>query len=345
MKALYESIWLMFVADKKIAHRLNILESKLGKKQYKQLACGILRHSFLIELVELPGVETTKFRTRWCSQLKGDQRECSFSECLEIAQDLVLSLTDDWLDNPENLEALNLFFDYAILPYELPIDYIERPITGDKATRIHRKDNVAWIVDENVMRTLKLRQYLTNPETSPNAKFFKKVIDDKIKVKTYLTDRVLTGVHKTNREKRWEAHPHSVHFALRRVCMAIEYELITQLCAFDGFPKRSKKMLQKQGILPQEMKTFRCPITLEPLIFNEFQKELMNPTHGKSNFHVGHLNPLKLDDPSSIISGHIPGNTSWISLDGNRIQGNLSLEEVRKLLKRIIKNYQDEGDI
>ncbi|MFB2893433.1 hypothetical protein ACE1CI_11015 [Aerosakkonemataceae cyanobacterium BLCC-F50] len=203
--------------------------------------------------------------------------------------------------------------------------------------------NVAWIVDANVIRTLKLRQYLTNPKTSPDATFFKKVLDDKIKVKTYLTDRVLTGVHKTNREKRWEVHPRSVHFAFRRVCIAIEYELITQLCAFQGFPENSQKMLQYRGILPQDLKTSRCPITLEPLVFQEFQNELMNPYHGKSHFQVGHLNPLKLNDPNSLVFGHTPENIAWISANGNRIQGSMSLEEVRNLLKRIAQNYENEG--
>ncbi|XGB38433.1 MAG: hypothetical protein LVT47_08325 [Cyanobacteria bacterium LVE1205-1] len=102
-------------------------------------------------------------------------------------------------------------------------------------------------------------------------------------------------------------------------------------------------MLQEQEILPKTMEISRCPITLEPLVFQEFREELMNPTHGKSNFQVGHLNPLKLDDPNSLIAGHTAGNIAWISANGNRIQGSMSLEEVRDLLKRITHNYEDEG--
>jgi hypothetical protein len=125
--------------------------------------------------------------------------------------------------------------------------------------------------------------------------------------------------------------------------VAIEYELITQLCAFKGFPENFREMLQEQEILPKTMEVSRCPITLEPLVFQEFREELMNPTHGKSNFQVGHLNPLKLDDPNSLIAGHTAGNIAWISANGNRIQGSMSLEEVRDLLKRITHNYEDEG--
>jgi hypothetical protein len=343
MKSLYDSVWSIFSADGAISDSINTLKNEFSKNKYKQIACGVLRHSFLIELVKIPGIETTKFRTRWYSQLDEDPRECSFEECLEIAQNLILTLTNSWLNEPENLETLYLFLEYGILPYELPIDYIERPNTNDLDPRIHRRDNIVWIVDENVIRTLKLRQYLTNPQTSPDAEFFKKVIDDKIKVKTYLTDRVLTGLYKTNREKRWEVHPQSVHFAFRRECIAIEYELITQLCGFEGFPENFRIMLQEQEILPQIMEVSRCPITLEPLMFQEFREELMNPTHGKSSFQVGHLNPLKLDDPNSLIAGHTSSNIAWISANGNRIQGSMSLEEVRNLLKQITHNYEDEG--
>lgn len=343
MDSLYEKVWPIFSSDTLLADSISSLNSHFSKTHYKKLACGILRHAFLIELVKLPKIETTKFRTRWYSQLQGDPRECSFSDCLKIAHDLIFTLTKSWLNNPKNLEALNLFLDYSILPYELPIDYIDRPIPTDTTIKIHRRGNITWIVNETVIRTLKLRQYLVNPQTSPDAEFFKKVINDKIKVKTYLTDRVLTGDNKTNREKRWEVHPRSVHFALRRVCIGIEYKLITQICAFQGFPESSRNILQQQGILPEEMEIYRCPITLDPLVFQDFKEELMNPTHGKSNFQVGHLNPLKLDDSNSITSGHTPENIAWISADGNRIQGNRSLEEVRTLLKRITHNYENEG--
>lgn len=343
MNGFYNHVWEIFSANEILSDGISILKDNFSKKKCKQLACGILRHAFLIELVKIPGIETTKFRTRWYSQLSGDPRECSFEECLEIAQNLILTLVNSWLNESENVEALTLFLEYGILPYELPIDYLERPAVHDAIARIHRMGNVEWIVNENVVRTLKLRQYLTNPQTSPDAEFFKKVINDKIKIKTYLTDRVLTGSHKTNREKRWEVHPRSVHFSLRRVCIAIEYELITQLCAFEGFPENFREMLQEQEILPQTMEISRCPITLEPLSFQDFRQELMNPTHGKSNFQVGHLNPLKLDDPSNIAAGHTPENIAWISANGNRIQGSMSLEEVRNLLKQITHNYENEG--
>jgi hypothetical protein len=166
MKSLYDNVWSVFSTNELVADSMNVLKSDFSTNKYKQLAYGILRHTFLIELVKVPGIETTKFRTRWYSQLSGDPRECSFEECLEVAQDMILSLTNGWLNESENFEVMTLFLEHAILPYELPLDYVERPAINDSITRIHRRGNIAWVIDENLIRTLKLRQYLTNPQTS-----------------------------------------------------------------------------------------------------------------------------------------------------------------------------------
>jgi len=169
----------------------------------------------------------------------------------------------------------------------------------------------------------------------------KKTFDEaynKIQVKTYLTDRVLTGGYKTNREKRWETHPASVHFALRRDCFDTEYRLIQQLCHFNGFPPRIKDELRNRNLIETSAEPFRCPITLEPLSFEKFEEEILNPVAGKSSFQVGHLNPLKAvnDDAHS---GHTAENISWVSANGNRIQGSLSLGETRAMIERIATNY------
>jgi hypothetical protein len=341
MPALASRVWPLVEARPEITPLVVTLRGRLGN-HYDDLLCAILRHVFLIELVKVPKIDSTKFRTRWFEQLEGDPRRCDFAECVDMARDLLTDLAGGWLDVPENDELLRLCFDHSLLPYEVPIDYQDRG-TGDAGGRIHRRRNLLWTSTPTMLRTLKLRKYLKDPSTSPDSKFFSAVLEDKIKVKTYLTDRVLTGEHKTNREKRWEVHPNSVHFANRRTCMAVEYTLIQQLCAFEGFPKRSHDMLQIQGILPAEFAVFRCPVTLDPMSFDAFHDELMNPIHGKSSFQVGHLNPLKLDDPTAAASGHSPENISWISADGNRIQGSLGLNGVRTLLRRVASNYEARG--
>jgi len=200
-------------------------------------------------------------------------------------------------------------------------------------------ENIVWLWDDLPRRVVYLRTILRNLENASLADFFRKAYAKKIKVKTYLTDRVQTGDHKTNREKRWETHPASVHYALRRSCLDIEYALVAQICQFKGFSQDLQRKLQELKVLPDELKVFRCPITMEPLSFEAFRAEVLDPQHGKSSFHVGHLNPLKAinDDPKS---GHTGANISWISEDGNRIQGHHSLANTRTMIARIYENYQ-----
>lgn len=337
MSQLANAVWPLIEDIPAIAAVAEQLKASLGNN-YRKLTYSILRNSFLIELVKLPKIETTKFRVRWCNQLNDDPRYCSFDECLLIAQDLLTTLPA-WLANSRHAECISLSFSNGMIPYESPLDYARR---FTQQNRLHQRGNLIWLYDDLVLRTLKLRKYLTEEATSPDRQFFRSVLSDKIKVKTYLTDRVLTGEHKTNREKRWETHPNSVHFAERRICMAIEYALVTQICAFDGFPSASFSQLQEANILTQNLSTALCPITGDALSYEAFRNELLNPTHGKSDFQVGHLNPLKLDNDGKA-AGHRSNNISWITSNGNRIQGNLSLEDVRILIQRISENYERHG--
>jgi hypothetical protein len=340
MPTLYASVWPDIEAIGRVHPHIVALRARLTADELRWLACTLIRHAFLIELVKVPKIETTKFRVRWFEQLDGDPRYCSFDEALEMVVRLIESLPE-WLNVAAHAETLDLFFEQPLLAYEAPLDYAERVLDPDG--RIHRVENFRWTYTDTILRTLRLRRYLRTPATSPDADFFRQVLNDKIQVKTYLTDRVLTGAYKTNREKRWETHPRSVHFALRRTCLEIEYVLVTQLCAFAEFPAEFREMLQRQGTLPADLATFRCPITLDPLSFAEFREALGDPTHGKSDFQVGHLNPLKLDANAEDVVGHTAGNISWISADGNRIQGSLSLDQVRELLGRIAENYKGTG--
>jgi hypothetical protein len=338
MLQLASGVWPLIEARPRVIPVVQPLRAALGIN-YAKLANSILRNTFLIELVRVPKIETTKFRVRWFNQLDNDPRYCAFEECLQIAEDLVASLPA-WIDTEAHAEALALSFEHGLIPYEAPLDYRQRLTqTG----RLHERGNLTWFYDDLILQTLRLRKYLTEPSTSPDYKFFRQVLSDKIKVKTYLTDRVLTGGHKTNREKRWETHPKSVHFAERRTCMAVEYALVTQICAFEGFPATAVQQLQQAKILPFPLSTALCPITGDALSYDAFRNELLSPKHGKSDFQVGHLNPLKLEVASSSAAGHSASNISWISADGNRMQGSLSLSDVRSLIKRIAENYERHG--
>jgi hypothetical protein len=324
-------------ADVELAKALAELKKSVSPKVYVQLIRGIVRHVFLIELVKKPKIETTRVVVRWTGELDGDPRGSSFDECLLIARDLVAELVGGWLRNTAHIEELELFLNHRLLSYELPIDYA----TVDTKS-LHRRKNVILAADPMTVRTLELRALLTG-ESHKHGKLMQKALDDKIKIKTYLTDRVLTGEHKTNREKRWETHPESVHFATRRACLGIEYKLVTQLCGFTGFPADVLKVLQKKGVVPARVPVYRCPVTMDAMQFDEFAHELQNPKIGKSRFQVGHLNPLKLALHTDADVGHNADNIGWVSQDGNRIQGHLSLDATRELLARIAKNYADHG--
>jgi hypothetical protein len=342
MGNLCREVWPLVEDRPHTAAAIAQIKASLSPGQYKKLCEALLRAVFLIELVNQPAIETTKFRTRWFTGLSEDQRYCSFDECIELLNLLLVGLPE-WLAVEQHHELLVLFFEESLLPYEAPLDYVEVPETSDTATRIHRLGNLNWAYTDLILRTVKLRKLLADSTLSPDPVFFKKVLDEKVKIKTYLTDRALTGNYKTNREKRWETHPHSVQFATRTACLEIEYKLVTQLCAFKDFPPASYEMLRQQNVVPMELPLYRCPVTLEPLSFLLFRTALLNPQHGKSDFQVGHLNPLKLDQPGTDTAGHSADNVSWISADGNRIQGSLSLHNVQDLLRKIATNYEQLG--
>lgn len=304
--------------------------------QVKKIIQAILRFSFYIEPVKQPKIETTKFEVRWSDSLRGDPRFCPFDECLVIFHIVLEKLFDD-LENAENRNLLEIIIKYSLVSYEINLGYIDR----SQGQQIHRIDNVAFFWDNNIKKVYLLRQYFLNPNNHNHYRFFKETYN-KISVKSFLTDRVLTGLYKTNREKRWECHPSSVHFALRNECLAIEEKLINQICYFEGFPEELKNSLIENEIISFSDEVTRCPITYDVLLFDKFQNEVLNPVMGKSSFQVGHLHPLKAQIYNEF-SGHTADNISWISSVGNRIQGEQSVEETRALIIRMSENYKNAG--
>ena len=172
------------------------------------------RAVYLIELVK-GDVSSTKYDVRWTSRLaSGDPRKVSFEECLATHQKLcreVLAL----LGNPDFLEGLKLGVAWGLSPHEFPIDYATKTTVP-----IHGTKNIKLLHEPEYLRLLKVRQCLLDPKLNPDFQLFAAIFD-KVRVKSYLTDRALTGDYKTNREKRWEAHPESPQFALRRDCLAV----------------------------------------------------------------------------------------------------------------------------
>lgn len=309
----------------------------LGNKVGTHVLQGIVRAVFLIELVKFPAIDSTKFATRWSIRLEDDPRYASYEDCWEIFVQLVHDITVA-IEIPENRDLLKLYSFHKLPPYELPLDYKERK----QSSPIHTIDNFGWMWDELPKKVMSLRALLQSPGVTSLAPAFGTLYRKKIYVKTYLTDRALTGAYKTNREKRWETHPRSVQFALRRDCLEIEYALVNQICHFEGTPPRLQTLLKENNLLVDIPEPFRCPITAEPLSFSELLVAVDAPEHGKAAFQVGHLNPLKAsnDDPNF---GHTARNISWISADGNRIQGHLTLSDTRRLIVQTAERYRALG--
>lgn len=299
----------------------------------KHLIRSLLRHSFFIEPVN-DDITSTKMDIRWSRRLEGDPRHQTFEGCWEIFGKLVRGVDET---NAAGISLLEDVAAHSLIAYELPLDYVERISDG----LIHVAGNLEWTWDGPLREVIELRKTLTSRGENPNAEVFKKVLEQKIQVKTYLTDRVQTGDHKTNREKRWECHPKSVHFALRRECWLIESKLLKRICHFDGFPPTVLAALRAKGIVDMAP-VARCPVTQTPLHYEDFVAEVESPEHGEARFQVGHLNPLKaaVGDPRFM---HTADNIDWVSKDGNRIQGSLTLEQVRALLASIPSNYRDAG--
>ncbi len=322
------------LAGRSSLEHLGAFRERLGPAVGNSLFSGIVRFAFLIELVKQPKIETTKFEVHWATRIPHvDPRHATFPQCFEMFENLTATAVDAIRDGTR-AELVRLFAEHSLLPYEIPLDYQDRK----PGAPIHQRHNTVLMWDDLPRRVVKLRAFLLDGDRNPRARIFDEAYG-KIKVKTYLTDRALTGEHKSNREKRWETHPQSVQFALRRHCLEIELALINQLCHFEGFPADLKSSLEHAGLLLPLSEPFRCPITMEPMLYGEFEKELSNPQMGKASFQVGHLNPLKAinEDPRQ---GHTALNISWISSDGNRIQGHLGLDETRQLIRRISQNYE-----
>ena len=304
------------------------MKQKLEEHQFKAFLCGMVRNCFLIELVNAE-VKSTKMQTRWSECLEHDVRFSSYETCMLIFEKILSKI--DSLSATEFV-ILKEFFVNTVIPYEMPIDYVDR-----RANPIHSVTNVDLFIDEDISACTKIRQFMRDNKDNPEVEVFQKILKKKVKVKAYLTDRAQTGDYKSNREKRWEAHPNSVQYALRRNCMCIETKLLCQIAMFEGCDRALVASLQEAELLPPTFSFIKCPITGENIQYSEFSADALNPQQGESAFHVGHLHPLKSLDEANF-HGHTADNISWISKDGNRIQGSLSMEEVNELLRRIYIN-------
>ena len=236
------------------------LETFIPAAECQVIHRRIVRAVFFIELVKAD-VTSTKYDVRWAERFpEGDPRIASFEQCCQIYETICHQIHRLLRDEVFRTEFA-FVVPWGMSPHEIPLDYESKT-----ARPLHSADNLIVMRDENYSRLLKIRRSLLDSRLNPDFQLFVGIFE-KIRVKSYLTDRALTGGYKTNREKRWESHPASPQFAYRRDCLAIELRLIEQLIHFESFPAGTIRYLESEGLISTDRKIARCPVTLDPLDF------------------------------------------------------------------------------
>jgi len=238
--------------------------------------------------------------------------------------------------------------------YDVPTTYIKQLTDGGR----HEASNVAWMKPLHVIYKLrtKLQEELLNalgeaPDkktASARKKSIKKVLD-KIQVKAYCTDKVTMPPFYSNRDVRWATwatdqgsdKAFAIQYASHRDCAMIELELMAQLFEFASAPKLSEDLAAElQAARGEALKTTPrvCFITGKVLDFAAYAHGAIDAKGGRSKYHVGHVTPLTRE------GRHEYENIEWTSDDGNRIQGNDTLEEIEaKLLAAVIYHLERDA--
>ena len=324
---------------------LRQLHNSLSNKAFKKVVASALRFSFLIELTDLK-VGSTKIKTRWLpgrilmpqagsfAPIHGtfepgnDPRAASYDECLAIFE-ACCNILHQRLHQDESLASFITEHDATHrVPYEFPFGYL-----APHADPVHQAINVQWILNDDIRWLVKARGILKKV-LNPNKDAIQKIEKTKLQVKVYKTDRALTGKDKTNRAKRWEVLFGDFQHATLDQCWSVERKLTSDLVHFEAFPDCIQDDFLQKGLIEECSNVTRCPVTLAPLNYTAFADSVLNAEHGRSDYQIGHLNPLKRG------GGHVGDNVCWQSDDGNRIQGDLTIEETERLLDDIALRRQ-----
>ncbi len=314
--------------------------SVLLGEEFRAIVARLIRFSFLIELTNLT-VGSTKMKTRWLpgkikmpqpdsfEPVEGtfepgtDPRAATFDECMRIFAK-VLNMIGDLAAQDLSFRALlRDLTQFSRVPYEFPLTYWDHD-----ETPVHRDSNIRWIINDDLEWLLKARRILRSA-TATNRSAIRQIEKSKLEVKIFKTDRALTGKDKTNRAKRWEVLAGDFQHSSLKDCWSAEKKLTTDLVNFKGFPSSLRSQFVHQGLIERDVPPTLCPVTQEALSFDDLAQAVLNTTLGKSEYQIGHLLPLKRGGK------HDGANICWQSAHGNRIQGELSIEETWALLDRI----------
>lgn len=208
--------------------------------------------------------------------------------------------------------------------YDISTTYIQELDDGG----LHRADNVTWMKPVHInykLRSVLRQKLLASGATSKAAN----TALDKIQVKAYCTDKQTMPPHFSNRDVRWETWHESHQFASHYECAMIEMELMAELFEFHGAPDLNPELSAEVADVrgkPIQKDSMKCYITGKNFSFESYVDGAVNTHGGKSNYHVGHITPLTRGGK------HSWQNIAWIGDDGNRIQGNETIEEIEQKL-------------
>lgn len=297
-----------------------------------------IRFAFIIELTNLK-ITSTKMKTRWVpglitkvepgsfANIQGtfspgnDPRAATFNDCFSIfvhvLETLAMPVAANHVASAVKLACGN----HRSIAYEFVFTYKDASVSP-----VHTLANVRLVSLEDLNWLIKARPLLSDILPSHSL--------EKIKVKSFLTDRSQTGADQTNRAKRWEILSNDFQHATVEQCWSVQRKLFETLPGFEHFPPQHTTLLVDDALIPAAPPPARCPITLEHLNYNNFQAA---SEHGQSGYQVGHLVPLK--------SGgrHIGTNVSWVTDNGNRIQGDYDINTIRALLRGICERMVQLG--
>ena len=215
--------------------------------------------------------------------------------------------------------------------YEIPTSYCVELHAGGR----HVHKNVGWMKPLHINYSLRdvLHSHFTQSGVPMNA--INNALD-KIQVKAYCTDKQTMPPHFSNRDVRWATWPDSVQYASHYQCAMIEMELIVELYEFVNAPtlddELTSAIVEIRG-RPIQPGTRRCFVTGRYLDYEDYAQAAINPKGGKSAYHVGHIVPLTRGGK------HNWKNIAWVSDDGNRIQGNDTLEEIEVKLVEAVEYH------
>lgn len=215
--------------------------------------------------------------------------------------------------------------------FEIPTGYLKELNEGGR----HNHENVGWIKPFHINYQLRLvlrNEIMTAGGSSKSAKNAL----DKIQVKAYCTDKFTMPPFFSNRDIRWATWPKSFQYSSHYVSCMIELELMRQIFEFGGAPRLDealkKEIEQKRG-KPVIENSRRCYITGKELCFSSYLDGAISPKGGVSAYHVSHIMPLTRGGK------HHQTNVEWISGDGNRIQGNDTVNEIEEKLVDAVSYY------